>query len=510
MHVQITESADTSMNKLKPYFAYAATFLTIGYVVACLGTYGSYPGYLDQGEPIVAAAAFKMLSGSEVYPSFEGTNFTSNVYGPYLYLATAMMMWGLGGSVLAGKLAGLVGVCFGLVVTAYSFQKSGRNGVMAALIATAGFIFLFFPYSFWNRPDPFLFLVVALGVLIIRRPPSQNRLLDWVLLGVLGGVACSLKIYGPLFLFPLGIYVAVRDKSFQSLFVMALVGIATALAPFLLPQFSLPNYLAWFSYVAEKPTDWELVGKALRYAVFFILPPILLISQRFARRANGQTVKHDAEFYYCIATLIGLSACIYLAAKPGAGMYYVFPFVPIVVDFMHRAWRTDDRPEKQNKFYAIVSILLVASVITVSIPIQKRFFRALDWDRTSGIKAELENIKSRFPDQSIQMAMGDSIGGYHNTLQKTELIFGGHPYTVDFGVMIETSKMGIKPSKPLVESFRNCATDIWLVPANERPMEMIGYYGNKVVDETLKAAFYERYSLAVGFKYFDVWHCRRN
>ncbi len=107
------------------------------------------------------------------------------------------------------------------------------------------------------------------------------------------------------------------------------------------------------------------------------------------------------------------------------------------------------------------------------------------------------------------MGTGDTLDGYRNTLYKPLLVFAGHPYTLDVGVMIETSKLGIKLPKEAVTRLENCYTDIWLVPAGERPFEMIGYYGNPVFDPSFRAAFIGHYKKLKSFNYFDVWACKR-
>ena len=481
--------------------------------VAVLVTgYFIYPGYLDHGEPIVAAAAYKMLSGVQVYPSFDSSNFTSNVYGPYLYLANGFMLWVFGGSVASGKLIGLVAVVLAIISTVYAFRNTPRFWALLASVGMIGYILVCLPFSIWNRPDPLLLLVSALGLLIARSEMFERRkMLGWVLVGALGGVACSLKIYGPLFLMPIAIYLAVRDRSFFSLIIMSAAGALTALIPFALPVFSLSNYLAWFGIVGTKPTDGEMVTKALRYGIFFLLPPMFLVAQRIISLNKAGTWELDKIFAYAISTLAGAAGCIYLASKPGAGMYYVLPFAPLIADMIVLVCRENAHvmPKKKHVIPSIVCGLLIAVMFVTSIPIQKRFVRALEWDRTTNIQKDLHAIMSKFEDASIHMGMGDKYQGYNNTLQKTELIFEGNPYVVDFGVMIETSKLGIPLPKLLVDRLSRCEIDMWLIPRGEQPFEMTGYYENTVVDKKFKEAFLKYYQKTDQSEYFDIWQCSR-
>lgn len=473
-------------------------------------TYLVYPGYLDHGEPVVVAAAYQMLGGAQVYPPFDGPNFTSNVYGPYLYLANGLMLWIFGGNIVSGKLIGVVAVGISVIATVYAVRNVSRFWMFFASIGMIGYILIFIPFSLWNRPDTLLLLVSALGLLIARSEVFERRkVMGWLLVGGLGGVACSLKIYGPIFLMPIAIYMAVRDRSFFSLIIMSAAGAFMALIPFALPVFSLPNYLAWFGIMAAKPTDGEMVAKALRYGFFYLIPPAVLIAQQVMNRNNMDSWGFNKNFAYAIATQVGAACCFYLASKPGAGMYYVLPFAPLVTDMIVRMYTENAHivSEKRRVVPGTVCGVLVAVMFVTSIPIQKRFFRALEWDRTTNIQNDLYAIMKKFDGASIHMGLGDKYQGYHNTLQKTELLFKGHPYVADFGVMIETSKLGIPLPKPLIDRLSRCEIDIWLIPRGEKPFEMIGYYGSRVVGLAFKEAFNLNYTLINHSKYFDIWIC---
>jgi hypothetical protein len=487
--------------------AIAATLFIYLFVV--LISYGFYDGYLDHGEPIVVAAAYRMLEGAQVYPSLGGPTFTSNLYGPFLYLANGLMLWIFGGSVASGKLIGIVATGLTVLVTINAFRNVSRFWMLFVSIAMFGYILICLPFSIWNRPDPLLLLVSALGVLVARSEVfERRRVMGWLLVGGLGGIACSFKIYGPLFLMPVAIFMALRDRSFFSLLIMSVAGTFTALIPFVLPVFSLSNYFDWFSIMATKSNDGEMVTKALRYGVFFLLPTAVLIVQRII--VIGKETDNpffDKLFAYAISMLFGAASCIYLASKPGAGMYYVLPFAPVALDIMVRTCMENVGSSFKKRMTISTFAVLVAAMLVTSVPIQKRYFNALEWDRTTAIKNDLHAIMLKYKDKTIQMGVGNLIAGYHNTLQKSELIFAENPYTVDFGVMMETSKLGIPLSNSLIATISDCDIDIWLIPVGEVPLEITGYYGNKVVDKEFKEAFNLNYTLIDHSKYYDIWMC---
>jgi len=488
--------------------ALAATLAV--YLLVVLFIYGFYDGYLDHGEAIVTAEAFSVLKGMQVYTPFDGPRFTSNVYGPVLFLANGLMMAVFGGSVAASKLAGLLSAVCSVLLVVWAMRAGPRRWCLYAAIAMTSYILVFVPYSIWNRPDPLLLVLSCAGLVVIRSQMTVQRpVLGWIMIGILGGLACGLKIYGPLFLMPFGVYLALRHKSLVSVLVMSVAGLSVAFLPFVLQVFPLDNYLSWFGIFAKKPTIGAMAGKALRYGMFYLIPPIALIVHQFNIRKSLLKTFQDPDFGYTLSAIIGISGCIYLASKPGAGMYYVLPFAPIAIDMMVRLG-TDENSSRlyTKRISQVLWLVIVAAMLVASVPIQKRNFKALEWDRTSAIKADLHTIMRKYNDKKIQMGVGNTIGGYHNTLQKTELILAGNPYSVDFGIMMETSFLKIPLPKALIETISSCQTDIWLIPRHEAPFEIIGYYGNKVVDDSFINAFKGAYALTGSSEYFDIWACK--
>jgi len=485
--------------------------VAVVYLLVLLGTYAVYDGYLDHGEAIVAAGAHNMLNGIQVYPAFESGQFTSNVYGPFLYLFNGAALLLFGGNATASKLAGLAACLGAVAILGFAFRRRGAAPVAFAVLAMAAFVFVYTPYAIWNRPDPFLVFIMALGVFLTRARGLQLRpLLLALALGAAGGIACSLKIYAPLYFVPVGLYVAIRTRNFITLPVMAVTGIAVAAVPFTLSVFDAGNYLAWFELVAGKRTVGGMVTHALKYAPFFLIPPFVLLLRGILRerRSEADGGTDTAEIVYAAATFLITAALIYLGSKPGAGGYYLLPVAPLAIDMMIRASRGAKTQSAFAGRAAGIFALLVAVLMIISVPVQKRYFRALHWDRAAAIAVDFKAIDAKYPGLAIQTGLGDSINGYNNMFQKSELVFAGNPYTVDFGVMIETSYLGIPLPDAVIEDLDRCVTDIWLIPRGENPFTMIGYYGNTVLPEAFRQAFHRHYTRIDTSAFFDIWRCK--
>jgi len=467
-------------------------------------TYLFYPGYWDHGEPVVAAASFKMLSGQQVYPDFGSAQFTSNLYGPLLFGLNGLMMAMFGANVAASKLLGVVAIAVTLMLSWASHRRFGIVWTAVAVMLTAAYALINLPYALWNRPDPALMMVAAVAVFQATRDTARTNWL-WAsfVLGVLGGIACGLKLYGFVYIAPVGIYLALILAGWRGVAVMTATGIGVAGLPFALPVFNLASYIDWFGLMAGKTTAAEMLTKGLRYSVLTALGPLWLL---IAASRTPASPARLAELAYAGFTLLGIAACTYLASKPGAGFYYVLPFAPLAV---HQLILSAQHAKPKPVAAAVLACVLVLVMAVPSIAVQKRFFRALDWTHATSVTADIENVIRRYPRATIEMGTGISGNGYRDTLYKPLLLFAGHPYSVDFGIMMETSYLGIALPNPLVQSVEDCRTEIWLIPKGETPFAMLGYYGNPSVDPAYRRAFETHYRLVDSSAFFDVWRCSR-
>ncbi|MFQ5766097.1 MAG: hypothetical protein ACE5GT_14350, partial [Rhodospirillales bacterium] len=251
-----------------------------------------------------------------------------------------------------------------------------------------------------------------------------------------------------------------------------------------------------------KETSVPLLAKVLRYALFYLTPTLFFAAALKWRDGGVGRAEHVSVGVFVLSLL----AALVPASKPGAGWYYVFPFLAVSVDMIVRYAAMAAR--RQAVVQGAVATV-AAALLIVSVPVQKRFQRALHWEAAQGAVAEVEKIMAAFPGRTIQMGMGDTDARYERTFVKPLLVFAGHPYTLDTAIRVELSKLGVPLSEAAMRRIETCHTEIWLVPRGERPFTMIGYYGNPVFGERFKGAFHRHYEKLRSFQYFDAWACKR-
>jgi hypothetical protein len=465
------------------------------------GIYLVYPGYLDHGEPVVAMTSWRILDGFPAYPAFDGPDLTSNIYGPFTYLTHAFSFLLAGPGVVGSKVAGIVAVTSIPMIVFFTHLRYGLGWASTAVVLAAGFILIGLPTSVWNRPDPFLAFLVAVSVWAINM--SEDGRPEWgksVLIGLCGGLAVGFKLHAGVYFIPVVLFHC-WGRGFKTFLLISAVGSVVIGAPFAFDPFSLANFAAWFPLVAAKKTEILLATKVFRYLVFYLAPVLFFIA---AIRWSDQTLK-KAETVYFVAFILSVLIVLIPAMKPGAGWYYFFPFLAIGVDM---TVRYSAFVVRNRKLVLGGAGILAAVLLILSVPVQKRFLRALHWDEARQIRVEIDMILAAYPGVTIQMGTGDSLVGYNKTMYKPLLVFAGHPYTLDVGLAMETSASGIALSRGVRNRIEGCHTQIWLVPTGEAPFELTGYYGNPVFDESFKASFRRRYEKRKSFTYFDVWTCR--
>ncbi|MBF0128548.1 MAG: hypothetical protein HQL33_01020 [Alphaproteobacteria bacterium] len=467
-------------------------------VTSLVASYLAYPGYVDHGEPSIVTAAWRLLAGHPVYHPFADAERVTNVYGPYAYSVHALMFAVLGPSIASGKAAAAaVGIAFPLLVF-WSQRRHGTAAALLGLILASGFMLKAVPASLWNRPDIFLATLVAMAVWAMNGKGS-DRARD-LAIAVCAGVAVSMKIHAGVYFIPV-VLCRVSGRGLRPFIEIGGVAAVVAFAPFLLPVFPLPSYLEWFAHVAGKPTAASAAGRFLYHGLFQIAPALLpFLDGKFRAR-----LRPWPERLYFWSYFGGIVLLIPLAAKPGAGPYYLFPFTAITIDLLLRHAATTLHP----RLVQAGAFVLALIVVLPSIPIQKRFQRSLNWDEARRIVADLRGVLERHPGRSIEMGVGTTINGYRLTYGKVLLVFAGHPYHLDSATVGELRGMGIGMAPGTVRRIASCADDLWLVPKGESPFRMHSFYGGQAFDEGFRQAFEATHDRQGSSEFFDFWGCPR-
>ncbi len=453
--------------------------------------YGVADNFLDHAEPAVAARSWRLVQGVALYGNPASADYQLVAYGPILFLADSAFLHVFGGSLAAAKLAPLVAA--GLTVAlmgAQGWRVGGRNGAVVSLLLTCAGLMHAGHYAIWNRPEPFLALLVAGSV--YGAGLGRGRALA---VGVCLGLAINLKFHAALYFIPVLAWYF-RGRWIKDGLWIGLVAGAVALLPFAHP---LIDFKAWFDgafgLVAERRPDWDMLPTALRHGTAVIAAPALLIPAAWRMDRAAATYGAILLAVAALATLPALS--------PGAGWYYMLPLLPVSVDVFLRLsagltrWRG-----------VVLAAFALAFLLAAASP-QKRLHRNLARIEAESPGAEIIAVTKNHPGRTVAMGVGSDIDAYRRTWVWPKLAFAGHPVPVASWSHMESAYLNQPPPPAKLAHVAECKTDLWLVPKGETPFAMPSYYpGVPAYWPEFRTAFEKAYEKRESRVYFDVWACR--
>jgi len=464
-------------------------------------SYLLYQGYVDHGEAVMSAMAWRMLHGAKVYLPFDDPDQITNLYGPLTFLWHSWPLALFGGGVSASKAAATVAAlllppAIWLIVR----KDPAITGWVMAL--TTGLLIIHLAFPVVIRPDSLLTLMVATATLLAAR--DTEGMGRTILIGVAIGAGIGIKIHGALYFAPLAIYHFWGH--WRRIPVMGVASVAVALAPFALPMFPLKEYLAWFGPMAGKENDWPYLLAMAELLALYATP--LLVWALGGRRALAATTLRERLYAGTYAAAMVL--VLYPATKTGGGGHYLMPFLPVAADQLRRAFAAGGSTARQRA--GLMVAVLVALVTDWQC--ERRFFKKLEWEKSRAVVAEIEKIMDDYPGETVQMGIGrtptdtgDQLSIHYYTWRNLP-VYRGNPFTIDAAIVMELHKLGMPFPAEAVHRFERCDTRIWLIPKDGEPFRLWGYYYQEAFPEEVRTAFQGHYVKAESRTFFDVWKCR--
>ena len=490
--------------------AWIAAAAVCAYFAYVLIRHAVLDGYLDHMEPNVAIPAWLWLEGRPLYPAAGAEVDFVTTYGPLSYLVGAGILSLAGGSIAASKLGPVLAAALAVLVFAIALPRRADGALAAvAMAAFAGFMALFSPHAFWNRPDPYLVLLVTVAIASVGRADAPSRgLAPAIAIAVAMGLAVDLKAHAFVFFLPviarLWAATPTAANAFRLGAVIAAVSLATALVPFAFSGVSLGDYVAnMIRFVAGVGGSAEVFWKSLRYGALMLAPAVALAI--LAARRRDAVVAREA-FYVGILAL-SLALLLYPASRPGAGAYQLMPLFPVAVDSLLRlSLAARSRAPLVGTWFAAFALGLVV----ISVPVQKHLHRQFAAIETRAAAADVRAIIAGLGEgETVEMGFGATLTRYHDTFVRPLLIFAGQPFTFEAMTVMELK--GVRQLVParFATHVGTCETDTWLIPKGEAPFAMPSYWGDgPVFDDAFRDGFLDAYRLDHARGAFDVWTCK--
>lgn len=489
----------------------AVAILAIGWIIVTALLYPLFQGYIDHFEPVVSSLTWVLVQGEQpLYHAIDATARYSIQYAPMVYMIDSIPFLLFGGSIAASKIMGVLSclVSIFMVFTSIRCLCDFRSALLLTGIMVIGFL-MFDNQPYWNRPDPFLIFCVSLGLLAVT---IWSGLFTAIALGIGCGAAINLKIHGILYMLPIvSIYLA-RRPTVANIRVAFLVALATSIAPFLLPQVSFSDYLKGLRISVRHGID----KKTLFDSVFFLMPMMsLMMAVKFLRTESRTPL--DIRVYGFTIVVEALLITI-VSGKPGAGPHHYLPILPAIAygcALLLEKRSFNELIELGGKGLPSVGWVLFGASVMALIPTavlaQVRVVKYLLGNSAQEAAAQdVKEILAANPAITIGMGYSDN-DGYILTYVRPLIVFGGNPYFLDAGALMDYDAANIAMPNSTIEELRKCHTNLWVIPKEGSPFSMINWYstGRNIFSNDFQRAFLEEYEKTGSTRLYDIWSCRR-
>ena len=293
-----------------------------------LATYLCSPAFRDHLEPSVGAIAGALLRGQPPYHGVTGAESYELPYGPHVFAVHALAFSLFGRGVVALKLSGIAACAAGCALTFDVLRRRvSLRCAFGGLLVLLAYLAYYDVRAYWCRPEPFLLAGAALAVWLARARPGLRG--ELALHAALVFWMVGLKSTGLLYVAPVLALVAARRGARAAVGVAA-VGALLAAAELFVPPFSLSAYADVLLKTARHGlSSHELLMNASAAAV--LVGPALA-ARLFRRRGPPIPPARGAWRVPMIPLLVCIALTCVVAAKPGAGLHHLLPFLPLCLD----------------------------------------------------------------------------------------------------------------------------------------------------------------------------------
>ena len=462
----------------------------------------------DHAEASVAALSLIWHNGQPLYDSAQPLR--TPLYGPVLFAANRIHLLFSSDILSTGKLLGIVASSFALIgILVVSRRRVGLADSILVTGFAAAALMAFGAYPISVRGDGLLFLFVSLSIVLMdsNRTDSRAMGLRWFLLGVLAGLAMGVKVTAPIYFLPAAAAAIGTGFRLRYLIYAGWGALLFLTAPFVVFDGLDPEvYLAALKQAADHP---RLISKALgvlAWGVILVLPLMATL-----------LIQPDREEWWArfkwpgVALGTTLMLLCVVGSKIGAGGHHAMPLIPVTSWLWAGALgvrRAEAAPSRPRILLPVISLMFFA-LLMFSIPKVHGQTQTLDAETIREARQELRTILAEEYPHSISLGYG---GDYKLSYLRSLVIAEGHDHTLDSSVLMDADLQGLAVGSDVLDSFRSCEVDRWIIPRDAVPFERTSFYGEygspNIFGPHLGRVFLESYEPISRHSIFSVWGCR--
>lgn len=447
--------------------------------VAYAAAYLSYPTHADHVEASVLVLGEHVRRGLPLYPSDLGHTMDGLLYGPLLAALNAVTLSSPIDAFLGSKLLALASTM--LAVGLCATQIRDRRALLYI-----GFLGAF-DLVFFNRAEPHLLLLTALACRCAVVPDARTR--AW-LLGLLAGLAVSLKVHGALYIVAVFMWCQADWLQKPTLWLrIALASLVTALPWFWLPGISLPGYLHFLKLASLHGLEPRIL---LDNGIFLLALWLPLL----ALRCPWRPVVGIAALEVLVALL---------GAKKGAGCWHLLPFVLLHAHMLDQRLRQSPETPLRPQIILLAVLPMLSFAMGTAFGLAPGIQHHLQ-QRSDMVQARLELQGLAQSNPGLVLATGGE-RGYELNYLRIDLERQGMRQ-IDVPAFVDLQWAGISDA-PLAQALGHCRIPHVAVPRGEPAFtNLSGYSGRPLFSDAVRQAFADRFVLMTRTLHFDLYRCQ--
>ena len=451
---------------------------------------------LSDDEANILSIAAAALHGQPAYPSVHSYDFSYGLlYGPLTFLVPGLLFrlfhgafWPLHLSVVLVNLF----LCAILWLTARRYLS--RSLSLAVLAYPLAVLIRVIDHTLGLRSEPGLFFFTTLATFFTLAGPPLTAS---VLAGVCAGLALGFKLTTlPAAAFLLLLLFRRRGPLASALAAAALI--LTSFAPFLLPAYSLHNYLDSFLNARSEPPSNFLLLSVL-FAFSLLLPFVIL--RCFGVRPWSPPQARFGAVPEITVLILGLLAATFVAAKPGGGLWHICQFVPPLIGYLILTLAAaPQQPGLTTRLSLAIFVIALGSALygLSFVPRNLVALRPPPSRQLTQARQEIDGTLASFPNQTLQVGYGANPNALPSLLRFIPVL-RGQPYTLDGSGRIEVIPNPFPPG--ILNRMRQCHDDLWLIPSGQSPFD------NPFFPPELHDVFVSHFTIARRQAVYDLWSC---
>ncbi|MFC2149210.1 ArnT family glycosyltransferase [Candidatus Auribacterota bacterium] len=494
------------------------------YFAALCIWYLTMPTFYDHIEPHVAVVSYLFLKGNNVYHDLLSPERYSMLYGPMLYIINSLSYLILGASFFAAKIGGVIASFACIILLYFTIRKRNPGNKTIPVIYTGYVVLIFMLYknfSFYNRPDPFLFMLVSLGLFTVVN--IKNKLIAPVLAGLALGIAVNLKVHAVLYFIPILVLLFAGQGAISVLLAL-IISAGTAVSPFLLfNNISFSNYVVLLKLAGLHGFSVVLFVENITFLFLYLLIPVLVLICMFLSDPVLLWRNRVSRTY-----LLTLAACIavviFIAGKLGSGSAHMIPFT-ILCAYLLTSDPLENEipalkrgsPASQTIIYFIVWFFILSNIIPTAFRSQYKIVKRLGSIRkhSNKIVKDIRSVLKKHPGMRVEMGAG-KVENYGFTFFRPQLVFEQDKYFIDPAALMDMKLSRLKIPPSTLDHLKRGEIDIFIIPVNSPPFALISYYGNydprlmELFDKEFIKTFLKNYEPVGRSKYYDLWRHKKH